>query len=132
MSEMSERIRTLEEALKTSHRLTTSASAHPLLTDDLMKIKESHPENADTSTRDTTPQSTLGKDDIGTGEIENAFGSLSVSQSGQTKYFGHAANSWVRILFYFLRIAHRAELLVQWFMHVRRLAPTLPAVILSL
>lgn len=96
LSDMSERIRMLEEALKASHRLTHT-EAHPLLTDELLKIKEVH-EHSESSTRGTTPQSATGTDgDNGTGEIENAFGSLSVSQSGVTKYFGHAANSWVRI-----------------------------------
>lgn len=91
---MSERIRMLEEALKAAHRLT-AAQPHPLLTDEFMKIKEVH-EQSEAATRDPTPGS-AGGDDASTGEIVGAFGSLSVSQSGQAKYFGHAANSWVRI-----------------------------------
>jgi hypothetical protein len=90
ISELSQRVRELEDGLRVSHAKTATDN-HPLLADDLLKVKMPLQREP----------SSLRNGGMGIKEEENppesldAFGSLSISLSGRTKYFGHIANSWV-------------------------------------
>jgi hypothetical protein len=133
INELSNRVRSLEDALRASHS-QLSNEPHPLLHDELLKIK--HPLQRDTTSpngmggsRDQEP-----KEEPADANIVDAVGSLSVTDSGRTKYFGHAANSYVRLDFPFLslwwRIALTSKSLhvqrhVQYFLHVRSAFPCL-------
>ena len=79
-----------------------SNSTHPLLTDDLLKIKaplqRNLPSDRDGSPKNVTQNSggPNGVKEEGT-EVVDSFGSLSISVGGKTKYYGHIANSWVSL-----------------------------------
>lgn len=93
IAELSSRVRELEDALRTSHS-QLSTDQHPLLADELLKIKAplqrdvAHTKNA---------SSTVVKAEEENPDVVDAFGSLSIGLSGKTKYYGQTANSWVRI-----------------------------------
>ncbi|KAF6752978.1 fungal-specific transcription factor domain-containing protein [Ephemerocybe angulata] len=78
-----------DTGLKTSHA-KTSTEQHPLLSEDLLKVKM--------PLQREPPALRNGglaiKEEENTPEALDAFGSLSISLSGRTKYFGHIANSW--------------------------------------
>lgn len=98
-------MRELEDALRATHA-QVAEGVHPLLTEDLLKVKMP----LQRETPSTGPNSTgSGADGLGGGaagtaggkeedgkDVVDAFGSLSISQSGKTKFYGHTANSWVR------------------------------------
>lgn len=90
ISELSQRVRQLEDGLRESHA-KTSTEGHPLLADDLLKVKM--------PLQREPPSHRNGgmgiKEEENPPEALDAFGSLSISLSGRTKYFGHIANSWV-------------------------------------
>ncbi|TRM65256.1 hypothetical protein BD626DRAFT_556390 [Schizophyllum amplum] len=90
ISELANRVRGLEDALRADHAQLTS-DPHPLLSEDLLKIKAPLQREVPTF-RDTSHPQT--KDEEAGPEVVDAFGSLSISLSGRTKYFGHSANSW--------------------------------------
>ncbi|KDQ26286.1 hypothetical protein PLEOSDRAFT_30253, partial [Pleurotus ostreatus PC15] len=86
ISEMSNRIRALEDALAIMHG-TTSSERHPLLSDDLLKIKFGAEALRSDSTQKPNGQG---------GEQENidALGTLTLDdKSGEVKYFGRSAGS---------------------------------------
>ncbi|KAK7031348.1 putative transcriptional regulatory protein C1F7.11c [Favolaschia claudopus] len=86
ISDLSSRVRHLEDALGQSHSLH-SIQPHPLLAPELLKIKRPlERERADLpKEQKPEPPSTEGAD---------AMGSLSISENGRSKFFGRAANSW--------------------------------------
>ncbi|KAL1667836.1 fungal-specific transcription factor domain-containing protein [Schizophyllum commune] len=90
ISELANRVRSLEDALRADHAQLTS-EPHPLLNEDLLKIKAPLQREVPTF---RSPPSNQTKDEEGGPEVVDAFGSLSISLSGRTKYFGHSANSW--------------------------------------
>ena len=100
ISELATRVRELEDALRSSHSHLTSEQ-HPLLTDELLKIKA--PLQRDIS-HTKTPSSVIIKEEETNPDIVDSFGSLSISLTGRAKYFGQTANSWVSkfytLLFY--------------------------------
>ncbi|KAF8627682.1 hypothetical protein AX15_004301 [Amanita polypyramis BW_CC] len=86
INELANRVRQLEDALEASHSLH-SLEPHPLLTDDLLRIKR--PLERDRA--DYVPvkeERAEGTDTI------DALGSLSISQNGRANFFGQTANSW--------------------------------------
>ncbi|EAU90145.2 hypothetical protein CC1G_05683 [Coprinopsis cinerea okayama7 len=91
INELAQRVRDLEDALRVSHA-QLSTEQHPLLTEELLKIK------APLQREPATARSHIGgtiKEEEQSTDIPDAFGSLSISSvSGRTKYFGHIANSW--------------------------------------
>lgn len=91
ISELATRVRELEDALRSSHSHLTSEQ-HPLLTEELLKIKA--PLQRDIS-HTKTPSSVVIKEEETNPDIVDSFGSLSISLTGRTKYFGQTANSWV-------------------------------------
>ncbi|KIJ20777.1 hypothetical protein PAXINDRAFT_165615 [Paxillus involutus ATCC 200175] len=90
ISELCNRVRELEDALRYSHSVV-SPDKHPLLTDDLLQIKA--PLQREPSNHRNAPKAEI-KEEEQNGEIVDAFGSLSISASGGAKYFGSIANSW--------------------------------------
>jgi hypothetical protein len=101
------RVRSLEDGLRLSHaRTPNAAEPHPLLADELLKIKM--PLQRDVPTARPSHGGPGGgggggaggsdDDDNEGGTVVDAVGSLSISYSGLTKYYGNAANSWVRRL----------------------------------
>ena len=91
ISELQTRVRELEDALRSSHSHLTSEQ-HPLLTEELLKIKA--PLQRDIS-HTKSPSSVVIKEEETNPDIVDAFGSLSISLTGRAKYFGQTANSWV-------------------------------------
>ncbi|KAF8633249.1 hypothetical protein AX15_001442 [Amanita polypyramis BW_CC] len=91
IAELAQRVRDLEDALRVTHS-QLSSQQHPLLAEELLKIKA--PLQRDPPAGRTTPQ----KVEENSAEVVDAFGSLSISVSGRTNYYGSIANSW-----YFLR-----------------------------
>ncbi|TFK51693.1 hypothetical protein OE88DRAFT_1658274 [Heliocybe sulcata] len=97
ISELAFRVRELEDALRVSHLKTTSEQ-HPLLSDDLLKIKA--PLQREPSGQRSNSGGILSslngvkEEDEPKPDVVDAIGSLSISDSGRTKYFGHTANSW--------------------------------------
>ncbi|KAL1716515.1 fungal-specific transcription factor domain-containing protein [Schizophyllum commune] len=81
------RVRTLEDALAESHSLNDPHNPHPLLANELLQIKrplererksEPNPVPVDEDTKVTTA----------------AMGSLAITESGRSTFFGTTANSW--------------------------------------
>ena len=95
ISELATRVRELEDALRSSHSHLTSEQ-HPLLTEELLKIKA--PLQRDIS-HTKTPSSVVIKEEETNPDIVDSFGSLSISLTGRAKYFGQTANSWVSKFF---------------------------------
>lgn len=94
IAELSSRVRDLEDGLQKAHSATSSIP-HSLLSDELLLLKLptlqrdiSRPQNAAAAV--VPPEEETPLDDV------DSFGTLSVSRSGQTKYYGTFANSWVR------------------------------------
>jgi hypothetical protein len=92
ISELCQRVRDLEDALRTSH-FQVSTERHPLLADDLLQIKS--PLQREPPSNRNMPRCEA-KEEEQNGEVVDAFGSLSINASGGAKYFGSIANSWVR------------------------------------
>ena len=98
IAELAQRVRDLEDALRATH-CQLSSDLHPLLSEELLKIKA--PLQRDPPTARNAGQ----KAEEPGPEIIDAFGSLSISVSGQTTYYGSIANSWVRRnLFFFCEL----------------------------
>jgi hypothetical protein len=90
IAELAQRVRDLEDALRASHS-QLSSQQHPLLSDELLKIKA--PLQRDPPANRVTAQ----KVEETNVEVIDAFGSLSIGVSGRTNYYGSIANSWVRL-----------------------------------
>ncbi|KIJ61993.1 hypothetical protein HYDPIDRAFT_115133 [Hydnomerulius pinastri MD-312] len=90
ISDLSNRVRELEDALRYSHSLV-STDKHTLLTDELLQIKA--PLQREPPSHRNMSKGEV-KEEEQTGEVVDAFGSLSISASGGAKYFGSIANSW--------------------------------------
>ncbi|KAF8972626.1 fungal-specific transcription factor domain-containing protein [Flammula alnicola] len=90
ISELANRVRELEDALRASHQ-HLSPEPHPLLSDELLKIKA--PLQRDVTSSKPNNSITI-KEEENNPDVVDAFGSLSIALSGKTKYFGHIANSW--------------------------------------
>ncbi|TFK74898.1 hypothetical protein BDN72DRAFT_758817 [Pluteus cervinus] len=86
ISQLASRIRQLEDALGKSHSLN-SPHPHPLLSDDLLRIK--HPLERERA--DGTAQKEEKTD---APESIDALGSLSISDGGRGSFYGQTANSW--------------------------------------
>ena len=91
ITEMSARIRQLEDALAVSHTLTSS-DTHPLLQRDMLRIKsiidlhsaiEQANENEETSERDDS-------------RVLDTFGTLALRDDGASTFYGRSAGHEVR------------------------------------
>lgn len=88
---LTSRVRELEDGLRASHA-QQSQEPHPLLAEDLLLIKTP-------LQREGLAQMVAGNElaqTDPTSDITNTFGSLQISDTGRTSYFGHATSSWVR------------------------------------
>jgi hypothetical protein len=87
---MSNRIRRLEDALAILQS-TVSEERHPLLADELLKIKFG-PEASDGHRASSGPEEQAAKQ----AQSIDALGTLTLGDSGEVKYFGRSAGSEVR------------------------------------
>lgn len=94
IEELSTRVRELEDGLRVSHS-QHSNETHPLLSEDLLRIK------APLQRENLTVAN--GSSDEPGGDVVDSFGSLSISDTGRTNYFGQATSSWVRFVIQYLR-----------------------------
>lgn len=101
ISEMSDRIRQLEDALATLQS-SLSSEPHPLLTRDLMNIKSSIELHAaieeDAKAQLARFEADGGTSTAGDGDGENvidAFGTLAISNDGASMFYGRSAGSEV-------------------------------------
>jgi hypothetical protein len=90
ITELCSRIRDLEDGLRTSHN-QNSSETHPLLTDELLRIKaplqrEAPPRN---------PTTINQQEEENNPDVIDSFGTLAINGSGHTSYYGQFANSWV-------------------------------------
>ncbi|OBZ66409.1 putative zinc transporter cis4 [Grifola frondosa] len=85
ISVLANRVRQLEDALHEAHS-ALSHERHPLLSDDLLQLKRPLEREA--------PEETLRDQDVETAEAIDAVGSLSITESGHTKFYGTTANAW--------------------------------------
>ncbi|KAG5715994.1 hypothetical protein E4T56_gene2317 [Termitomyces sp. T112] len=86
INQLSNRVRSLEDALAHSHALH-STFTHPLLTEELLQIKRPLERE-----RLDLPN---GKDEKGDlNDNIDSMGSLSISHGGRSTFFGQTANSW--------------------------------------
>lgn len=93
ISQLANRVRQLEDALRSSHS-QLSNDPHPLLTEELLKIKAPlQREPPALRNGGTFPV----KEEETNPDVIDAFGSLSINLSGKSRYYGHIANSWVSI-----------------------------------
>ena len=95
ISQLANRVRDLEDSLRSSHSQITT-DPHPLLTEELLRIKA--PLQREPSGSRTSPTQSF-KEEEQNPDVVDAFGSLSISVSGRAKYFGSMANSWVCALY---------------------------------
>ncbi|KAF9048213.1 hypothetical protein BDZ89DRAFT_1057787 [Hymenopellis radicata] len=90
ISELANRVRELEDALRNSHS-RLSNEPHALLSEELLKIKAPLQREAP-ALRNTSVHSI--KEEEQNPDVVDAFGTLSLSLSGRAKYYGQTANSW--------------------------------------
>lgn len=92
IAQLATRVRQLEDALRMSHS-QLSDELHPLLTEDLLKIKA--PLQRDVSHQKTPSAPPVKEDD--NADTVDASGSLVIGESGKAKFYGQTASSWVRM-----------------------------------
>ncbi|PCH44398.1 hypothetical protein WOLCODRAFT_76356 [Wolfiporia cocos MD-104 SS10] len=92
IAQLSTRIRDLEDGLRQSHA-HQSVEQHPLLTEDLLLIKA--PIQREGLAQLNVSTNNNSHDD--SSEVVDSFGSLAISDTGRTSYFGQATSSWVRL-----------------------------------
>ena len=91
ITELCSRIRDLEDGLRTAHT-KNSSDPHPLLSDDLMRVKaplqrEAPPRN---------PTTIHQQEEENNPDVIDSFGTLAINGAGHTSYHSGFANSWVR------------------------------------
>jgi len=91
IGELATRVRQLEDGLRSSHAQLSSES-HPLLSEELLRIKA--PLQREAAPLRNNTQITV-KEEEPNPDVVDAFGSLSITLSGRAQYFGQIANSWV-------------------------------------
>ena len=101
ITELCSRVRDLEDALRVSHT-QNSTKPHPLLTDELLRVKaplqrESPPIN---------PTTINQQEEENNPDVIDSFGTLAINRSGHTSYYGQFANSGVSRQF-ILHFSHR-------------------------
>ncbi|KAJ6485924.1 fungal-specific transcription factor domain-containing protein [Mycena sanguinolenta] len=91
IAELANRVRELEDALRSSHQ-HLSNEQHPLLSEELLRIKA--PLQREVPSFRNQTQGLAIKEEEHNPDVVDAFGSLSITLSGSAKYFGTTANSW--------------------------------------
>ena len=90
ITELCSRVRDLEDALRTSHA-QNSIEPHPMLSDDLLRVKaplqrEAPPRN---------PMTINQQEEENNPDVIDSFGTLAINGAGHTSYYSQFANSWV-------------------------------------
>jgi hypothetical protein len=91
ITELCSRARDLEDALKTAHAHNSNES-HPLLSEELLKIKA--PLERDAPLRN--PTTIHQQEEENNPDVIDNFGTLAINGAGNTSYYSQSANSWVR------------------------------------
>ena len=89
INQLANRVRKLKDALRTSYT-PHSLKPHPLLAKELLRIKVPIQRENLINTGVSN-----GTSDEPGADVVDSFGSLSISESGKTNYFGQATSSWV-------------------------------------
>lgn len=93
MAKMSERIRQLEDALSILHKRTTNElEPHPLLRDEYLAIKAHKADETPDDRKQDGPDAT---------DVIDAFGTLSITDRGISRFFGAAGGTEVRLFLLF-------------------------------
>lgn len=98
ISEMSKRIRQLEDALQIEHGMR-STDSHPLLSDDMLAVKKGLEHGTSTKERNSDGDDNC-EDEEDEPDVVNAMGLLTISEGGALRYLG-ATGSEVRHFPYF-------------------------------
>ncbi|TDL27742.1 hypothetical protein BD410DRAFT_327726 [Rickenella mellea] len=94
LSEMSDRIRQLEDALSTLHsKLSRDADCHPLLQSDLLGIKTLQEVHANPDIASRTPKTAMRTSAAGSNDYIDAFGTLAIRNDGAETFYGRSAGS---------------------------------------
>ena len=88
INQLANRVRELEDALRASHA-QQSLEPHPLLAEELLRIKAPIQRENLINTGVSN-----GTSDEPGADVVDSFGSLSISESGKTNYFGQATSLW--------------------------------------
>ncbi|KAH9888914.1 fungal-specific transcription factor domain-containing protein [Cubamyces lactineus] len=88
INQLANRVRDLEDALRTSYAVH-SLDPHPLLSEELLRIKA--PIQRENLINTGTAN---GNSDEQSADVVDSMGTLSISDSGRTNYFGQATSSW--------------------------------------
>lgn len=91
ITELCSRTRDLEDALRTSHS-SNSSGTHPLLSEELLRVKA--PLQRDAPPRN--PTTVHQEEEENNPDVIDSFGTLAISGAGHTSYHSQFANSWVR------------------------------------
>jgi hypothetical protein len=97
ITELCSRVRDLEDALRTAHAKSSSES-HPLLSDELLRVKA--PLQREAPLRN--PTIIHQQEEENNPDVIDSFGTLAINGVGHTSYHSGFANSWVR------RVGHTA------------------------
>ena len=98
MAKMSERIRQLEDALSIIHK-RTSSDPHPLLRDEFLSIKAHKADESPDERRDGGGGNGNGSEGAAnTTDVIDAFGTLSITDRGTSRFFGAAGGTEVGVL----------------------------------
>ncbi|KAF8661278.1 hypothetical protein AX16_001379 [Volvariella volvacea WC 439] len=85
INELANRVRQLEDALAQAHSMY-SAEAHPLLSEELLKIKR--------PLERERPEEHSATEDVESKETVETLGTLSISNGGRSTFLGQTANAW--------------------------------------
>lgn len=85
IQELSNRVRELEDALAEAHIARGATEQHPLLSHDLLQIKRPLEREAPEIVKEA---------EVDTAEAIDLIGSLNISESARTKFYGGLANAW--------------------------------------
>ena len=91
ITELCSRVRDLEDALKTAHS-QNSSEPHPLLSDELLRVKAPLQREAPPINPTTVNQ----QEEENNPDVIDSFGTLAINVAGHTSYHSQFANSWVR------------------------------------
>jgi hypothetical protein len=90
ITELCSRVRDLEDALRTSHA-QNSNEPHPMLTDELLRVKAPLQREAPPRHQTTINQ----QEEENNPDVIDSFGTLAINGAGHTSYYSQFANSWV-------------------------------------
>lgn len=91
ITELCSRVRDLEDGLKTAHT-QNSSEPHPLLSDELLRVKAPLQREAPPINPTTVNQ----QEEENNPDVIDSFGTLAINVAGHTSYHSQFANSWVR------------------------------------